>query len=625
MATYQIPLPKHMICKGNLEENWKTFSEDWNDYLVATELSGKDKTIQVATLRTAMGIECRKRLKGLTLTDEQLKDPDTIIAKLKERFSPTRNVLYDRYLFFEAAQQASETIDQFLLRLTQLATPCKFEALEEQMILTRLVLGCRDQAARARLFRKSDIDLKTATEALQISESTNRQLKVVAGSEEKEINFARKKKTQYRPREGKKNYSSNTQRKTGSTGNAKKREEQPHRKTDDACFFCGGHHARGRDNCPAYDKKCSNYKRLHHFAKVCLQKKVRQIEEVRDEDDQSTTSFSDEDCFMIREIKQVGTVNSTGRKRRRWSVTLQLDGEDTSCRLDCGTDCNVMSYDTCCQILQDGEPKLKTSNSQLVFYDGACIIPIGKRTFSCKYKEHRLKLDFEIVEAHQQPLLSADTCDMLGLITVNVDNISSNEMTVENTVESYKDVFEGLGSLPGEYHIAIDKTVPPTKNQPRKVAVAIKPELKSKLQDLEERQIIAKVTEPTDWISNMVIVRKPGKLRICLDPKPLNKAIKRPHYMMPTIEDVLPKLAKARIFSVLDAKDGFWQVKLDKESSLLTTFGTPFGRYRWLRMPFGIATAPEEFQRRQHEIAEDLPGVEVIADDYLIYGSGSTD
>ncbi len=95
--------------------------------------------------------------------------------------------------------------------------------------------------------------------------------------------------------------------------------------------------------------------------------------------------------------------------------------------------------------------------------------------------------------------------------------------------------------------------------------------------------------------------------------------------MLPTVDDVLPKLTKARVFTVLDAKDGFWQIKMDQESSLLTTFGTPFGRYRWLRMPFGIATAPEEFQRRQHEIVEDLPGVEVIADDYIIYGSGDSD
>jgi len=69
---------------------------------------------------------------------------------------------------------------------------------------------------------------------------------------------------------------------------------------------------------------------------------------------------------------------------------------------------------------------------------------------------------------------------------------------------------------------------------------------------------------------------------------------------MPVIEEILPKLHNAKVFSVLDAKDGFWQIKLTKESSNLTCFNTPFGRYKWLVMPFGLNCAPEEFQKRMH-------------------------
>jgi len=122
----------------------------------------------------------------------------------------------------------------------------------------------------------------------------------------------------------------------------------------------------------------------------------------------------------------------------------------------------------------------------------------------------------------------------------------------------------------------------------------------------------------------MVTVVKPDKLRICIDPKDLNKAIKRPKYQMPILDEILPNLANAKIFSVLDAKDGFHQVKLDESSSYLTTFWTPFGRYRYLRMPFEISSAPEEYQRRMHDIVQGLPGVEVIADDILVYGCGNT-
>ena len=94
---------------------------------------------------------------------------------------------------------------------------------------------------------------------------------------------------------------------------------------------------------------------------------------------------------------------------------------------------------------------------------------------------------------------------------------------------------------------------------------------------------------------------------------------------MPTLEGILPTLAKAKLFTVLDAKDGFHQVKLDEASSRLTTFWTPFGCYRYICMPFGISSALEEFQRWMHTVLQGLPGVEVIADDILVYGSGNND
>ena len=93
---------------------------------------------------------------------------------------------------------------------------------------------------------------------------------------------------------------------------------------------------------------------------------------------------------------------------------------------------------------------------------------------------------------------------------------------------------------------------------------------------------------------------------------------------MPTVNEVLPKLAQAKVFTVLDVKDGFYQVKLDKERLLLTMFWTPFGRYGYLRMPQGISSAPEEYQLCQNEANAGLNGVEVIADDILCYGSGET-
>ena len=125
------------------------------------------------------------------------------------------------------------------------------------------------------------------------------------------------------------------------------------------------------------------------------------------------------------------------------------------------------------------------------------------------------------------------------------------------------------------------------------------------------------VTQPTDWLSNILVKEKPnGKLRICIDPsQTINKAIRRPKYTIPTIEEKFPQLTKAKVFTILDVSEAFQTVVRDEESSLLTTFQGPNGRYCYTRMPFGIALGPEEYRRHQHEFLDGLHGVINIADD----------
>lgn len=129
--------------------------------------------------------------------------------------------------------------------------------------------------------------------------------------------------------------------------------------------------------------------------------------------------------------------------------------------------------------------------------------------------------------------------------------------------------------------------------------------------------IISPVSHPTDWVNNLQVVEKPnGDLRICLDPKPLNACIKREHFqILPTINTLTSEISDKRIFTVFDCSNGFWQLELDDKSSELTTFMTPFGRYKFNRLPFGLNCAPEIFQRTMITIFGDIPGVIVYFDD----------
>ena len=109
-----------------------------------------------------------------------------------------------------------------------------------------------------------------------------------------------------------------------------------------------------------------------------------------------------------------------------------------------------------------------------------------------------------------------------------------------------------------------------------------------------------------------------GSLRLCLDPKHINKNTRREHFQIPTFTEISTQLGGARLFIILDQKDSYWQVELDEDSSLLCCFNTPFGRYRFVRMPFGITSASEVLQKWTYKTFGDIPNVHIVAYDMLI-------
>lgn len=262
---------------------------------------------------------------------------------------------------------------------------------------------------------------------------------------------------------------------------------------------------------------------------------------------------------------------------------------------------------------------MKLVTHPLYGYGGERLTMRGKCTLTCKYKMRVLRRKVHVDDTTAPPILCLKACLDFGLIQP-VMSVSQTPGT--NIMDEVLGIFSGIGLFPGVCTIHLDPKATPVVHSLRRVPHALHSRLKEELQNMEKQHIVVKVTEPTEWVNSMVAAEKPrtGKLRICLDPRDLNKAIKPPHYPMPTLDDITTKLAGARYFSVMDARSSYWAIKLTEESSKLTTFNTISEHYRLLRLPFGLVSAQDEFQRKIDETYEGLEGVTAIVDDVLIYG-----
>ena len=376
-----------------------------------------------------------------------------------------------------------------------------------------------------------------------------------------------------------------------------------------SCKFCGHTHILKKEECPAWGKTCKNCKKKNHFAVKCQQKK--KLHAV-----QESESESDDEQLL-----------SVGQKRKDKIIKAEMitEGKKVTCQVDSGASVNVISS------RHIKRSKLQECRTKLHVYNGSTIKAQGKTQLHLTNPKtgHHFKADFVVVRGDFTTLLGKKTSEDMGLITVHYQNFESISKIEDSTdiLSSYADVFsDDQGSLPGIAHFKIDETVTPVITPSCRIPHAMKKKVKAELEKLTDADVITPVEEPTSWCSRMVVAtKKSGNLRICIDPRPLNKALKREHYPLPVMDDILPKLAGSKVFSKLDLSNAYWHVHLDEESSMLTTFQTPYGRYRWKRLPFGTSVSSELFQKRLDQALEGLQGVIGVSDDVIVHGKDTED
>ena len=198
--------------------------------------------------------------------------------------------------------------------------------------------------------------------------------------------------------------------------------------------------------------------------------------------------------------------------------------------------------------------------------------------------------------------------------------------TAEQLMLEYSPVFDGqLHTMPGEqFHISItDDAKPFCVSKPRTIPLAYR--MKAEIDLLVDKKIIAPVTEPSDWCAPIVVAPKKNsdKIRMCVDLSKLNKYVRREQYPSTTPAEAVADITQtqAKLFTVLDALKGYHQYPLDEESQNLTTFITPFGRFKYLRAPYGISSISEHYNRRMDEALAGMQNFRKIVDNVIIFDS----
>lgn len=617
-AAPQIPLPAPLKTT-NLASDWKRFKGQWTNYVKAAKLDREDGDRQAAIFLACIGSDAYELYATMDFADEQDREnPVKLLEAFENHCVGEVNEVYERYVLHSRQQEPGETFDVFLGDLRRLIKTCEYGTAEESTIRDRIVLGIRDDATRKKLLQTRKLTLIQAIDICRSSEATMRQLKTMTKESEDLHALTHQQRRRFPTTYSRQPRNMDNRDIYRPTQNAPK--SYPPKSSDQQCQYCGQSHKPSKYACPAFGKSCAYCTRPNHHSSMCRSRRVTpEVKELQESDE-----------FLM--------ALDTTDTRRLYSHIL-VNGLRVKFLLDCGSSVNILPSSIYTKLVGS---KLRPPRATLRMFNRQELKTLGMLTATVRHPltHKELDMDFYITE-RESPILGIDACRQMDLLRVVEENICEiredsasalvnpqrlHRITETEVYARYADLFDGsLGMLRGDVCLEIDPLVPPVRMPLRRLPVAVRDKIEAELQRLTADGVIAPITEPTPWVSALLVVAKSnGSLRICIDPKPLNKALQRSTYYIPTIDDVLPKLAGVKAFSTVDIKQAFWHLRLDDASSRLTTFETPFGRYRWLRLPFGISPAPEIWQSRVHAAISGLKGIFCIADDILVTGSGDT-
>ena len=622
-----LPLPKSF---DGTAASWKLWSQRFDRYYYATQLHQKDRQEQVSVYLYAMGEPEDDLLMVLQIDDSKITYQE-LKGKLDQHFGDRKNVIVERAKFNQRKQKPGEPIDNAIQDLHKLAVGCELGNLKEELIRDRIVVGVLSDSLSEELQAKPKL---TFSLVIQISRQAE------ARSESQPLLRDTPTVHALKQREQVKQKFPNFKDPAVPSYTAKHPSQ--------TCTYCG-RESHSSYQCPARNATCALCQKRGHYKIVCRSGRNKSIHELFNDTDSMSDHFAE--CNFHMENKEdseffLGSLEQEYDEMR--TATLKVNGHPTTFKLDTGAAVSVIS---------SNEPWLKGITLQkadkiLRGPGGSTISPLGAFKASISYQGRNIiktvyvlnnqsSISYQgrnvietvyVLNNQSCSLLSKKACYELDMIrrvnsikttaTKSIDSTSADNSSLESSVRrDFPDLFSGLGQVKTEYTIKLKENAQPTCiYTPRKIAHPLLPKVQAELENMIKLGIISQISEPTDWCSGIVVAPKPNQgVRICVDLTQLNKSVQREIYPMSSVDESLAKLGQSKIFTKLDCESGFWQIPLFPKSRRLTTFITPFGRFCFNRLPFGISSASEIFQRMMTEVLIDMEGVICHMYDILVH------
>ena len=366
------------------------------------------------------------------------------------------------------------------------------------------------------------------------------------------------------------------------------------------CSRCGKA-PHPRHLCPAKEAICHKCKKKGHYSLQCWSKAITEVKQVPQIPEAGGVPY---DTSYL-------TAVWAGQPQTSWSTVVAINGHQVPVKLDTGAEVTVISEDAFKSLK---EQELQSSTKRPCGPDNRPLEVTGELSATLVYKD-RSCFQPVFMWKLQQNLLGLPAIQALRLLT-QVDAVQTP------ISEQYLALFSGLGTFPDSYRIMLKPdTQPFALFTPRNVPIPLRKKIEEELTRMVSSGVISRVEQPLQWCAGMVVVpKKSGAVRICVDFRRLNESVWKKTHPLPKVDNTLAQLTGATVFSKIDANSGFWQIPLDPTSRELTTFISPFGRFHFNRLPFGIASAPEHFQRQMETILSGQEGVLCHMDDVLIFG-----